>query len=258
MKKLTISTILLFTSIIGFAQSIAFNQQLFDEWVKMRVGDGKKPAIWYCYGEVYSYPDGKLISKMEGIDNAKLIRISKDSVIQLNRKIFVYTDPTTGKVLEEVNGKPVPPIAYTYQMITYVLRGDRMVSYVQQGKAPNITKMGPGYGITARKLSGNTMFSTPVFLNFETPRGKYEAYENYDFLISGDAKNPKDKYQLFWNRYGDNPAFAGGGKGVIQLVSYRLDNFEDIPDNLKNYIKEKKPLWVNPPKDMAEIAEMQK
>lgn len=261
MKNLPILPLLL-TTLNTLAQNVPFNREVFDRWVDMRVGDGKRPALWYCYGEVYSYPDGKLVARMEGIDQANLIRVSADSVIQVNRKIFVYTDPQTGAVLYEMNGKPVTHIEYPYQKITYALRGDHLVTYVEQGTAPRITKMGPGTKTNARKLGRTYVFSSPVFLNFESPRGKYEAYENYDFIVNDGAKLTKDRYQLTWNRFGDLPGFtvAGNGpagKGVIQLVCYRVDSFDDLSEPLKKHIREKAPLWQNPPKDLAEIAKLQ-
>lgn len=241
------------------AQNVPFNQEVFDRWVDMRVGNGKTPTWWYCYGEVYTYPDGKLVAKMEGIDVANLIRVAKDSAIQLNRKTFVYTDPETNQVMYgERNGKPVQHIEYEYQKITYALRGDKLATWVEQGAEPRLTKMGPGFKTTARKLGENYVFSSPVFLNFESPRGKYEAYENYDFFVAPSQKITKQKYQLTWNRYGDLPPFLGGEKGVIQLVCYRVDKFEELPEVLKKHITEKAPLWMNPPKDLEEIKNIQK
>jgi hypothetical protein len=240
------------------AQTVPFDQEVFTKWVDMRVGDGKSPAIWWCYGEVYSYPDGKLLAYMDGIDVANLVKIAKDSVIQLNRKTFVYKHPETKEILYgEYNGKPVMHIEYPYQKITYSLKGDKLQTYVEQGAAPRITKMGPGYKTSARKLGQNYVYSSPVFLNFETPRGKYEAYENYDFFIAPAGKNTKDKYQLTWNRYGDLPPFLGGGKGVIQLVCHRVDNYTDLPESFQKHLKEKAPMWLAPPKNLEEITKLQ-
>jgi hypothetical protein len=241
------------------AQNVPFDQALFDQWVEMRVGDGKKPVYWYCFGEVYSYPDGKLLMRMEGIDAANLVRVSRDSAVQLNRKIFVYTDAQTNQVLKEYNGNPVTHIEYPYQKITYVLKGDRMASYVEQGSAPRVTKMGPGYNTSVRRLGDSYVFTAPVFLDWETPRGKYEAYENYDFYAFPQKTKLKHRYQLSWVRYGDLPVFVGqpGKKGIIQLVCYRIDDFNDLPDPIRSHILQVAKLWQAPPKDLAEIDRLQ-
>jgi len=251
-------TFILLASLCTFqttAQNVAFNQTLFDQWVDMRVGDGQA-VHWYCFGEVYSYPEGKLIMRMQGIDLAKALRVAKDSVIQLNRKIFVYTDKETGEVLKTYQGKPVQHIKYPYQQITYALQGDRLASYVTQGKGKGRLTMGPGYNTTARKMGNSYVFTAPVFLNMETPRGKYEAYENYDFYVFPEKSQLEHRYQLSWVRYGDLPPFVGG-KGIIQLLCYRVDDFDDLPNPLRNYIKEEATLWQKPPQSLEEIAELQ-
>jgi hypothetical protein len=242
----------------GFGQNINFNKKVFDEWVKMRIGSGEQ-VFWYCFGEVYSYPEGKLLAKMEGTDVARMIKVTADSVIQLNRKIFAFEDPITGIPMKEINGQKVDHIAYPYQYISYVNKGNgKLTTWVEQGKAPRITKLGPGTNTTARMIDGNIIFSSPVFLNFTTPQGKYEAYENYDFHIVTNEKKVNKKYQLYWNRFGDLPPFLGGGKGIIQLVCYRIDDFKKLPTNWQRFLKEEFPLWMNAPKDLKEIETLQK
>jgi Protein of unknown function (DUF1838) len=252
---------LVFACLLTFAaqaQIVPFDNSMYETWIDMRAGDGKKPVYWYCEGEVYSYPDGTLVARMQGVDAANLFRPTADSAVQLNRKIFIYTDKNTGTVLREVNGQPVQHIKYDYQQISYVRSGDKLKSYVVQGKAPRITRMGPGSNTTARKVGKTIYFSSPVFLNFPLPGGKvYEAYENYDFIVNRDAKRTKNKYQLTWVRYGDLPPFLGGQKGVLQLVCHRVDQFEDLPDTLRNYITNEAPLWMKPPQDTKEIELLQ-
>ena len=261
MKKTTLilSLFLFIGSLNTQGQSMAWNQEIFDAWVKMRVGDGKSNAIWWCQGEVYSYPAGKLVARMEGIDHGTVVKVAKDSVIQLNRKTFTYHDLATNEIITEGFGQKLDPIAYNYQKITYALRDGKLRTWVEQGGAPRITKMGPGESITVRKTGDTFIWTAPVFLDFTSPRGKYEAYENYDFFYTPSLKTTKEKYQLTWERYGDIPAAIGGGKGIIHLVCYRVDTIEDLPSAVfKRYLKEKAPMWLNPPKNLAEIAEMQK
>lgn len=242
------------------AQNIAFDKNVFDTWVDMRVGNGSAPVYWYCFGEVYSYPDGELVARMQGVDVATLLKVASDSVVQLNRKIFIYTDKNTGDVLTTYNGQPVSHIEYPYQQITYVLRGDKLATYVTQGKGSRIQTMGPGYKTAARKIGDSYAFSSPVFLDFPLPGGgKYEAVENYDFFVNPRETKSENKYQLSWYRYGDlAPFFGKARKGTIHLVCYRVDRFEDLPNPLQSYIRDKAPLWMKPPMNMAEIARLQK
>lgn len=240
------------------AQREGFTQQLFDQFIEMRVGTGA-PVYWYCYGELYAYPTGKLLAKVEGVDTDRLLKSERkpDTATQLSRKIFVYRDPATNAILREVNGQRVKHIEYPYQMITYRLKDGAVTTAVEQGVAPRIQKIEGSNPITARRFGELSIFSAPLFLNIETPRGKYEAYENYDFLRQ-PKKTGAPQYQLSWNRYGDQPAFYGPGRSMIQLLAYRLDRYQDLPATIREFLEKEAPLWMHPPKDIEEIRQLQK
>ena len=235
-----------------------FTQQLFDQFVEMRFGTGA-PVYWYCYGELYSYPSGKLLAKVEGIDtDRQLISARKpDSAVQLSRKVFVYRDPQTNAILREVNGQRVKHIEYPYQMITYQLSGDTVTVQVEQGVEPRVQRIAGSTPISARRFGELSIFSAPLFLNIETPRGKYEAYENYDFMRQ-PKKTGAPQYQLSWNRYGDQPAFYGPGRSMIQLVAHRVDRYQELPATIREFLEKEAPLWLQPPKDLDEIRRLQK
>jgi hypothetical protein len=244
-----------------------FTPELFKQFVEMRVGTGE-PVYWYCIGELYSYPDGKLLAKVEGLDTARLVKseTKTDRAMQISRKVFVYRDPGTNEVLKTVKGKLVQHIEYPYQQITYVLREGRLFSTVVQGSGARVQTVGPVGGATVKRLGGGILFATPLFLNFDTPRGKYEAYENYDFWINAprldiSAHPPRSagasRYQLSWNRFGDLPPFFGQGKSVMQLVSHRVDNYSDLPATMRDYLETSARLWMRPPRDLEEIRQLQ-
>ena len=235
-----------------------FDRDSFKQFVTLRAGTGA-PVYWYATGEVYSYPDGKRVLLIEGSDTARMVTSGEpDTAIQLSRKVFVYRDPETREILKEYKGQPVTRIAYPYQFITYKLQGDRLVTFVEQGSGANLQKIGPGDNFLLRRLGPSLVFSSPLFLNMETPRGHYEAYENYDFVYHPDEKNPAAKHQLVWNRFGDLPAFVGKGKAMIQMVGWRVDRFEDLPASIRDYVKTEAQLWMQPPKDLDEIRSLQK
>lgn len=235
-----------------------FDRETFKQFVTLRAGSGT-PVYWYALGEVYSYPDGKRVLLIEGSDTARLVPTGDpDSVYQLSRKIFVYRDPVTNEILREYEGRQVTRIAYPYQFITYKLQGDKLVTYVEQGSGAGLQKIGPGENFLLRRLGSTLVFSTPLFLNLETPKGRYEAYENYDFVFHPAEKDPAARHQLVWNRIGDLPAFVGKGRSVIQMVGWRVDRFEDLPASIREYIRTEAPMWMAPPKDLDEIRALQK
>jgi hypothetical protein len=240
------------------ASGPGFDRNTFRQFVTLRAGTGA-PVYWYATGEVYSSPEGKRLLRIEGSDAARMIPGDQpDTAIQLSRKVFVYRDPETNEILKQYNGQPVTRIAYPYQLITYTLEGDRLVTFVEQGSGAALQKIGPGDSFLLRRLGPSLVFSSPLFLNMETPRGKYEAYENYDFVYHPAERDPAARHQLIWNRFGDLPAFVGKGRAVIQMVGWRADRFEDLPASIREYIRTEAPMWMQPPKDLEEIRSLQK
>jgi hypothetical protein len=237
--------------------ALRFDQSSFEQFVTMRVGTGA-PVYWYCVGELYSYPTGKLLAKIEGVDTARLYKAESraGSVTQISRKIFLYRDPATNAIMRSFNGQPVTHIEYPYQLIRYELRDGEMVSFVEQGSGSRLQKIGPVHGMSVRRMNKSLIFSAPLFLNLETPRGKYEAFENYDFLVQTAGATPQ-QYQLTWNRFGDLPPFMGGGKSIMQLVSHRVDSYSLLPASFREYLEKEAPLWKQPPKDLQEIRQLQ-
>jgi hypothetical protein len=235
-----------------------FDRDSFKQFVTLRAGTGN-PVYWYAIGEVYSYPEGKRLLTIEGSDTARMVTSNEpDTAIQLSRKVFVYRDPVTNEILKEYKDQPVTRIAYPYQFITYKLQGERLATFVEQGSGANLQKIGPGDNFLLRRLGPSLVFSSPLFLNMETPRGHYEAYENYDFVYHPGEADPAARHQLIWNRFGDLPAFLGKGKAMIQMVGWRVDRFEDLPPSIRDYVKTEAPLWMQPPKDLEEIRSLQK
>ena len=234
-----------------------FDPGVFRRWVDMRVGKGE-PIYWYAIGTVYTYPDGKPVLRMEGIDAARLERSLSNATEahQVSRKTFVYRDIDTGAILREWQGKPLPPIAYPYQYITYTLRGTELETWVEQGAGVRKQRIGPENDIVARRIGNTLAFSAPLFLDIPMPSGaRLQSFEHYDFFDHGDAKGVNKPYQISWLRFGDLP--AGLGKGVMHMVTWRVDRYADLPASIREYLESDARLWLEPPKDIAEIRRLQ-
>lgn len=248
------------TSASAQIQGGGFDPALFERWVSLRVGEGE-PVYWYSTGTVRAYPSGETLATVEGYDTAKLApRAEGDTEAhQYSRKTYIYHDAKTGERLREVNGKPLPPIQYPYQYITYRLDGDQIETMVEQGRAPNVQQIGPGRDISARWMGdGVAQFTAPVYLDFPLPGGgRYEAFENYDFFVQPDAVDRKARYQLSWVRYGSLPPFAEGKPVIMHMVAWRYDNFDDVPESMKTYVNAEAPMWRMPPRNAEEIASLQ-
>jgi hypothetical protein len=228
-------------------------------WVDARAGTGA-PVHWIAEGGVYEYPSGKRLFGMIGFDSSTVIWPDEPGgdVLHLTRKTFAYTDPETGEILTEYQGKPVEPIAYPYQMITYRMNDGLIYGDVEQGVGKGIQKIKSKDGMRVRMMGTDTMAVTAsVFLDMTLPGGRaYQAWENYDFFIhTGD--NVDEPHQMSWQRYGALPPFAGGGQAIYHLLSWRVESLDEFPPKLLAWARENKPLWLKPPADMAEIKALQ-
>lgn len=234
-----------------------FDAALFQQWVDMRVGRGE-PVYWYCVGTVFSWPSGKPLMRVEGIDTARLDRMQGTPTLahQLSRKVFVYRDLASNALLTEWNGQPLPPIEYPYQYITYELTGDGLTTWVEQGAGPRVQRIGPGTDILARRFGNTIAFSAPLFLDFPGRDGKrMQAFENYDFFVHPAGSGVQHPYQISWLRYGE--LGSGIGPSVMHMVAWRIDRYEDLPASIREYLDRDGKLWRAPPRDMAEIRELQ-
>jgi len=235
-----------------------FDEDAFDLWVDARAGSGE-PVYWYSTGTVRAYPSGELLFLMEGYDTARAHRPDPDAPLahQYNRKIYVFRDPATGEILETWNGKDVEPVAYPYQFITYALEGDGLKTRVEQGAGERVQTV-EGGAMSHRVVGDTHVFTAPVFLDFPIPgtESRYQAWENYDFFIQPEA-GVAEPHQLSWARVGPLPRWAGGGDSVMHLVTWRVEAFEDVPEDFRRYIEEQAPLWMAPPADLEEIRELQ-
>ena len=265
MKPFLSATVLFLSPVLTAAQAVAegFDAEAYDTFIANRVGDGE-PVYWYSTGTIKSYPDGELLFRMVGFDAARMHAPEQDKPYthQYNRKIYFYADPDTGEILQEWNGADVEPIAYPYQFITYELKGDALETFVEQGVEPGVQRFGPSTDMSAQRIGDTLVVSAPVFLDFEIPNTdrRIDAYEHYDFFLQPEGAVAEPQ-QLSWVRYGDLPAWAAAesktGKAIYHLVTWRVEDWKDVPDPARSYVEENYPLWMQPPADLEEIRNLQ-
>ena len=228
-------------------------------WVDARAGTGK-PVHWVSDGGVYEYPSGKKLFGMMGFDSSLVIWPDEPGgeILHLTRKTFAYTDPDTGEVITEYKRKPVEPIAYPYQMITYRMDDGKIFGDVEQGVGDRVQKIPSKDGIPVRKIGDTYVYTASVFLDFPLPSGKqYQAWENYDFFIHPDDQI-EEPHQMSWQRYGNRPSWAGEGPAIYHLHSWRVESREEFPPELLSWAIANKPQWLNPPASVEEIRALQK
>jgi hypothetical protein len=60
-----------------------------------------------------------------------------------------------------------------------------------------------------------------------------------------------------WVRYGDLPPWAGGGPPGMPMVTWRIDDYDELPASLRDYLDSEAQLWQQVPADLAEIRSLQ-
>lgn len=248
-----------------------FDHETFEKWVEMRLGGDKQTKFWYSTGELHSYPDGDVLARIEGFDVLYCIRERRVGgvVHQLSRKLFVFRDINTGEVLEKYCNYPVKVVQYPYQKISYSLTNDgKMFTEVMQGSGENRTVLS-GTSILPKRVGKlGTAFTCPVFLDIELDSGRYQCYENYDFYLPPSREDSslrdlfsrkcKEQTQPFcsWVRYGATPPFSKDA--VLHIVSWRLDNFSELPESMRTYTETHAPEWKTPPTSLEEVERIAK
>lgn len=228
-------------------------------WVTARAGTGEA-VHWVSEGGVYAYPSGEKLFGMIGFDSSTVIwpEDADGKIIHLTRKTFAYTDKDTGEVLTEYKGETVVPIAYPYQMITYRLEDEKIYGDVEQGVGDKVRVIEAKSGIPYRKMGSGYIYNAAVFLDFPLPSGaQYEAWENYDFFIQPEG-SVDEPHQMTWQRYGKLPAWAGGGQSITHLHSWRVESHSEFPQQMLDWAKAERPMWLNPPASVEEVRQLQK
>ncbi|MEE4186590.1 MAG: hypothetical protein V2J12_12555 [Gammaproteobacteria bacterium] len=245
---------------LAASQAIAdnFDAESFARWVTARAGTGE-PVYWYSEGTVAEFPTGNTLVRMEGFDTARLVwpDRSVNKAYQLSRKIYVFRDLKTGEIIDTFNGRPAPQVRFPYQFITYELDGDQLVTTLEQGAGPSFLRIGPSSGITVRRLGNTFAYSAPLYLDVDGPPGiRRTVFENYDFFIQPDAADPREQFQLSWLRYSKYGELSDL-PSIWHMVSWRVDEFEDLPQSMQDLVNDDAGLWRAPPENMQEIRRLQ-
>jgi hypothetical protein len=236
------------------AMAGGFTPEVFDAWIKMRTGGDGKPVYWYAEGHVMNNVTGAVVSKMTGVDTSTVFKDPADPAtwVQLSRKIFLSLDPATGEPMKDKDGNPRRPIAYPYQVKTYKLEGDEIVYTVESHDTGLVFQEPPKKNYTARKIGAVTHYNYAMFIDRVRQDGtRSQRFEVNDFVMRADAGlSEQERFQYTWVGTGPGPI-------VSSAISWRYSSFAAMPSQiLKDYIRASAPLWLGPPKDMAEIASL--
>ncbi len=232
-----------------------FDRETFEEFVEMRIGTGD-PIYWYGLGVISSYPDGKILARLEGVDLGRLHRPDPNVPLahMYTRKFIVFRDPETNELMRDETGK-INFRSFDYQYFTASLDGDVLRLDIESGSGDKLFKFSGGEENEVRKVGDLTVITMPVPINSPV----VQAWEKYDFLILPEG-SAEPRYQIVWAKYSPNFPWMGPGFNTQHAWLYRYDAYEDLPQSIRTVI-ETEPgldLWREPPKDLDEIRELQR
>jgi len=228
-----------------------FTRTNFTAWIDMRAGTDGKPVYWYATGHVMDNVTGEVVSRIDGVDVALAFRdpAKPDTWVQLSRKIFILLDPKSGKRQLGPDGKPRRATAYPFQVKTYTLQGDEILYSVESHDSARVFSEPPRTNYTARQLGGVTHYNYAMFIDRVRVDGqRSQRFEVNDFFLrTGKDLADPERYQYTWVGTGPGPV-------VSSVLSWRYGSFDAMPgEALKDFIRSEAPLWLAPPKDLAEV-----
>ena len=241
----------LFAWVPGCVLAGGFTPATFADWLRLRAGEGGKAVYWYAEGRVLNDRTGERLSNMEGLDASWIFedKTRPGTWVQLSRKIFIALDPKTGQLMSGADGKLRRPTFYPFQVRTYRLDGDEIVYNVESHDGARIFAEPEQRNFTVRRLGDVTHFNYAMFIDRVRFDGtRMQRFEVNDFFLRrGPRLRDEDRYQYTWTGTGPGPV-------VATALSWRYSSFDAIPSaRLKEFIRRQAPLWLAPPRDMAEV-----
>ncbi|HIA28248.1 MAG TPA: nuclear transport factor 2 family protein [Planctomycetes bacterium] len=228
-----------------------FDAETFKEFISFDVGDGD-PIYYHSVGKLYRQPGGEIIAGVEALVSNRLVKMEGNQAEAICRTLVIYRDPDTGEILQEDDGRHIIR-EYPYICARFELKDRLLVIHTEGLSGPH---QNGHYGLAkvsndkvfAQRSGGRTFFYWTLYGEVETPIGKVWFNEAYNGSTSPDV--------MVMNRYGTLPAFAGMGDGFMQTTAARIDSYEELPEQLREYVAKHAPSHCAPPADEAEIARL--
>jgi hypothetical protein len=230
--------------------------ELFNRWIAMRGGEDG-PAYWYSDGLVRNMRGGAVESRMLGVETwitPQELR-TPTKAVSISRKVYFFLEKDKDVIVTDAaTGKPRRPSIFAYQVRTFELKNGAIIYGVESHDTRSTRKAADGTIYTVTSVGDQVHVNYAVFPAIAGADGSSIARgEVYDYFDHGPAiKEMPQRYQFTWS--------SGNTAGTMpNMMGWRFPTFDAVPNEwLKTHIKKNGPLWMVPPKDMAEIETLRK
>ena len=229
---------------------------LFNAWIALRGGEDG-PGYWYSDGLVRAMGVGRVDSRMIGVETwitPKALR-TPTSAISLSRKVYFFLERDKDVIATDATtGKPRRPSIFSYQVRTFTLIDGTIDYKVESHDTVSARIGGAGSVYTVHATGDQVHVNYAIFRNTTKADGTITASgEIYDYFDHGPRLTEMhQRYQGTWS--------SGNTAGnMANLMNWRYPSFDAVPNEwLKAHIRKNGPLWMAPPKDMAEVETLRK
>ena len=225
----------------------------FNAWIALRGGEDA-PATWYSEGLIRPIKDsGAVQARMVGLETwitPPGLRTAT-SAVSLSRKIYFLLAPDRDEIVTDPKtGTARRPSIYVYQVRVFTLIDGAIDYKVESHDLRGVRHGGPGVTFTVNQINDQTHVNYASFPRRPDASGvtRVTSGEVYDYFDNGPriAEDPA-RYQMSW--VGTN--LEGN---IANQRGWRFATFDAIPNDwLKTIVRNKAPVWMESPKDMAEI-----
>lgn len=221
--------------------------------------DGKD-MVFYIKGSAYSYIPGERPQKIFGVEGFNVRRrvetAEKDGFFLATREIVFYKDPKSDEIINEWTNPWTKEKCEVFQ-----IQNDPVNSRVRvkDGKYIFVSMDGKrefGEGANPEEINNHLVWTSDVFPFYPLPGfdKNYTASEMFDFYVEKNELNkttPPKNVMLSWTRVGPWLPWMkmpnNGGIIIVHARSWRMENWELLPERIKKEVRDKYPLYMTAP-----------
>lgn len=221
--------------------------------------DGKD-MVFYIKGSGYSFIPGERPQKLFGVDGYNIRKRvdtpEKDGFFLSTREIVFYTDPKTDEIIDEWANPWSKEKVEVFHIQNdpvngrFRIRDGKYFSVSMDGKTERGELGAP------QEINNHLVWTSDVFPFYPLPGfdRNYTASEMFDFYVEKDELNkttPPKNVMISWTRVGPWLPWMKMPKNegviIIHARSWRMENWNMLPEKVKARVKAKHPEYMTAP-----------